>query len=57
VTAYAHASSILVQRDQTVRRGDTIALVGQTGSVSSPQLHFELRRGSTPVNPMDYLAN
>jgi murein DD-endopeptidase MepM/ murein hydrolase activator NlpD len=55
VTAYAHASSIMVQRDQTVRRGETIGLVGQTGSVSSPQLHFELRRGSTPVNPMDYL--
>ena len=56
VTAYAHASDMLVRRGDTVRRGQTIAHAGATGSVNSPQLHFELRRGSNPVNPMDYLA-
>lgn len=56
VTAYAHTSQFLVSNDQTVARGQPIALVGQSGSVTSPQLHFELRRGSTPVNPLDYLA-
>jgi len=57
VTAYAHTSEMLVQRDQTVLRGQVIALAGNTGSVSTPQLHFELRRGTQPVNPLDYLAN
>ena len=57
VTAYAHASEILVQRDQTVQRGQVIARSGSSGSVSAPQLHFELRRGTVPVNPLDYLTN
>jgi murein DD-endopeptidase MepM/ murein hydrolase activator NlpD len=56
VTAYAHASEIAVRRGDQVRRGQTIGYAGATGSVNSPQLHFELRRGSNPVNPMDYLA-
>ena len=56
VTAYAHASSMLVKRGDVVKRGQTIANAGSTGNVTSPQLHFELRRGSNPVNPMDYLA-
>ena len=57
VTAYAHTSQMLVGRDDVVQRGQVIALAGNTGSVSSPQLHFELRRGTTPVNPLDYLTN
>ncbi|MCC6736347.1 MAG: LysM peptidoglycan-binding domain-containing M23 family metallopeptidase [Bauldia sp.] len=57
VTAYAHTSAMLVAKDQTVSRGQVIGRVGQTGSVTSPQLHFELRRGSTPINPLDYLTN
>jgi len=56
VSAYAHNSELLVKRGDTVRRGQTIAKSGQTGNVSSPQLHFELRRGSSPVDPMPYLA-
>ena len=56
VTAYAHAGDVLVRRGDQVRRGQTIAHVGSTGSVNAPQLHFELRRGSNPVNPLDYLA-
>src|SRR5271169_307495 len=55
VTAYAHASEILVKRGDTVKRGQVIAKSGQTGSVTAPQLHFEIRKGSTPVDPSQYL--
>jgi murein DD-endopeptidase MepM/ murein hydrolase activator NlpD len=55
VTAYAHASDILVKRGDTVKRGDVIAHSGQTGNVTSPQLHFEIRKGATPVDPAQYL--
>ncbi len=55
VTAYAHASDILVKRGDTVKRGQVIAHSGQTGNVTSPQLHFEIRKGATPVDPAQYL--
>ncbi len=55
-TAYAHVSQMLVKKGQKVRRGQVIAKAGQTGSVSRPQLHFELRRGTNPVNPRKYLS-
>ena len=57
VTAYAHNSDIRVRRGEQVRRGQTIAAAGQTGNVNSPQLHFEIRRGATPVDPMTYLGS
>jgi murein DD-endopeptidase MepM/ murein hydrolase activator NlpD len=57
VSAYAHNSAIKVKRGDTVRRGQTVATAGASGSVSSPQVHFELRKGAKPVNPLDYLAN
>lgn len=56
VSAYAHNGELNVKRGDTVRRGQTIARSGRTGNVSSPQLHFELRKGSTPVDPSEYLA-
>jgi murein DD-endopeptidase MepM/ murein hydrolase activator NlpD len=56
VTAYAHADELSVQRGEQVRRGQTIGRVGQTGGVTTPQLHFEIRRGTRPVNPMEYLG-
>jgi murein DD-endopeptidase MepM/ murein hydrolase activator NlpD len=56
VTAYAHADELTVQRGDQVRRGQTIGRVGQSGGVATPQLHFEIRRGTRPVNPMDYLG-
>jgi murein DD-endopeptidase MepM/ murein hydrolase activator NlpD len=56
VSAYAHNSQIEVKRGDKVKRGQTIARSGQTGNVGSPQLHFELRKGSTPVDPTTYLA-
>jgi murein DD-endopeptidase MepM/ murein hydrolase activator NlpD len=57
VTAYAHASQLKVHRGETVKRGQIIALAGETGSVNSPQLHFEIRKGSTPVDPAQFLTN
>jgi len=56
VSAYAHLKSIAVKKGDTVNRGDNIGAVGMTGSVSRPQLHFELRKGATPVDPMPLLA-
>jgi murein DD-endopeptidase MepM/ murein hydrolase activator NlpD len=55
VTAYAHTSELLVKRGDTIKRGQIIAKSGQTGEVQSPQLHFEIRRGSTPVDPTQFL--
>jgi len=56
MTAYAHAAQILVQRGARVKRGDVIGRVGSTGSVSGPQLHFEIRQGRRPVDPLRHLA-
>jgi murein DD-endopeptidase MepM/ murein hydrolase activator NlpD len=56
VSAYANNGELDVKRGDTVKRGQIIAKSGQTGNVNSPQLHFELRKGSTPVDPTSYLA-
>jgi len=56
VTAYAHNAELLVRRGQKVRRGQAIAKVGRTGTVARPQLHFEIRKGRRPVNPLLYLS-
>jgi murein DD-endopeptidase MepM/ murein hydrolase activator NlpD len=56
VSAYANASELLVKRGDSIKRGQVIAHAGQTGSVTSPQLHFEIRKGSTPVDPTKYLS-
>jgi len=55
VTAYAHASELLVKRGDTIKRGQVIAKSGQSGEVGSPQLHFEIRKGSSPVDPLQFL--
>ena len=55
VSAYAHADQVLVKRDDVVRRGQVIAKAGKTGTVDQPQLHFELRQGSKPVDPVPHL--
>jgi murein DD-endopeptidase MepM/ murein hydrolase activator NlpD len=57
VSAYAHNGDLKVKRGDAVKRGQVVASSGQTGNVSSPQLHFELRKGSTPVDPTPYLNN
>jgi murein DD-endopeptidase MepM/ murein hydrolase activator NlpD len=56
-TAYAHADRLIVSRGDMVTRGQIIGYVGQTGDVTSPQLHFEIRSGTTPVNPRTYLSS
>jgi murein DD-endopeptidase MepM/ murein hydrolase activator NlpD len=56
VSAYANNGDIEVKRGDNVKRGQTIAKSGQSGDVASPQLHFELRKGATPVDPTQFLA-
>jgi murein DD-endopeptidase MepM/ murein hydrolase activator NlpD len=57
VTAYAHAKELIVKRGDKVKRGDVIAKAGQTGAVSSPQLHFEVRKGATALDPQKFLGS
>jgi murein DD-endopeptidase MepM/ murein hydrolase activator NlpD len=52
VTAYGHNEALLVTRGGKVAGGDVIARAGATGAVTEPQVHFELRRGRTPVDPV-----
>lgn len=54
-TVYGHASETLVRTGQTVGRGDVIAKVGSTGIATSPHLHYEVRIGGRPVNPMNFI--
>jgi murein DD-endopeptidase MepM/ murein hydrolase activator NlpD len=56
VTAYAHTDGVHVKRGERVERGQVIGSAGNTGDVSEVQLHFELRRGTTPVDPTPYLV-
>ena len=55
VTVYGHASELKVQRGQKVKRGEEIAESGMSGNAKSPQLHFEVRKDSSPVDPSTYL--
>jgi len=56
VTAYAHAKELTVKRGDPVKRGQVIGKSGQTGNVDTPQLHFEVRKGPTPLDPMPLLS-
>jgi len=56
VTAYAHAKELLVKRGDPIKRGQTIARSGQTGNIDAPQLHFEIRKGPAPIDPMPHLS-
>ncbi len=55
ITAYAHNDAILVERGETVKRGQIIARVGSSGNVAKPQLHFEIRKGTRAVDPAQLL--
>jgi murein DD-endopeptidase MepM/ murein hydrolase activator NlpD len=55
VSAYAHASELLVKRGDAIKRGQVIAKSGQTGAIDQPMLHFELREGTKPVDPLPHL--
>jgi lipoprotein NlpD len=54
-TVYAHNKKNLVHEDQYVRQGETIATVGQSGRATGPHVHFEIRKNTVCVDPMDYL--
>ena len=56
VTAYAHSDAVTVSPGEHVARGQIIGYAGATGDVSEPQLHFELRLGTKPVDPKPYLV-
>ncbi|PKQ03286.1 MAG: M23 family peptidase [Alphaproteobacteria bacterium HGW-Alphaproteobacteria-11] len=56
ITAYAHNSKLLVQRGDTILRGQTIAQAGNSGSVVTPQVHFEVRRGAKALDPMSVIG-
>lgn len=55
VTVYGHAGSINVTRGQKVQRGQTLAASGMSGDAKRPQVHFEVRKDATPVNPTTFL--
>ncbi|MEQ1671498.1 MAG: LysM peptidoglycan-binding domain-containing M23 family metallopeptidase, partial [Hyphomicrobium sp.] len=55
VTAYAHNDELLVKRGDKVKRGQVIGKAGKTGTVDQPQVHFELRQGSKPVDPTPFM--
>lgn len=57
VTAYAHAATIGVKVGQVVQRGQVLARAGDTGGVARPQLHFEIRRGRTAIDPLIHLSS
>ena len=56
VSTYAHADKMVVKVGDEVKRGQVIGKTGRTGPVELPQLGFELRKGSVPVNPLDHLG-
>jgi murein DD-endopeptidase MepM/ murein hydrolase activator NlpD len=57
ITAYAHADTILVKKCDVIKRGQTIGTAGTTGDASQPQLHFEVRKNSKPVDPLPLLGS
>jgi len=57
VTKYGHLKKLLVKRGQQVKRGDVIALLGNTGKSTGPHVHYEVRINGTPVNPLKYILN
>jgi murein DD-endopeptidase MepM/ murein hydrolase activator NlpD len=56
ISAYAHNGEIAVKPGEKVKRGQAIAKSGQSGNVTSPQLHFEIRKGAHPIDPLPLLS-
>jgi murein DD-endopeptidase MepM/ murein hydrolase activator NlpD len=57
VTRYAHLQRVNVKQSQVVQRGEVIAFMGDSGRSTGPHLHYEVRIGGVPVNPMRYILN
>jgi murein DD-endopeptidase MepM/ murein hydrolase activator NlpD len=56
-TLYAHLEKIEVKKGQAVQRGDVIGLLGNSGQVSGPHLHYEVHKNDTPIDPINYYFN
>jgi murein DD-endopeptidase MepM/ murein hydrolase activator NlpD len=56
ITLYAHNRDLRVKTGQKVRSGQVVATVGDSGRTSGPHLHFEVRKGGVPVDPLDFLG-
>ena len=56
-TKYAHLSKALVEKGDYVKRGQKIALVGNTGRSTNPHLHYEVHKKGIPVDPLDYILD
>jgi len=57
VTKFGHCTKLLVKYGQNVKRGDVIALMGNTGRSTGPHVHYEVRINGAPVNPAKYILN
>ena len=55
-TLYAHCSTLLAGKGASVSSGQLVAKIGTTGRSTGPHLHFEVRNGNSPVNPIKYLS-
>lgn len=55
ITLYAHNRDLRVKNGQSVREGQVLATVGESGRTSGPHLHFEVRKGGKPVDPLQFL--
>lgn len=56
-TLYAHMSEFNVRRGQKIKRGDVIGLVGNTGTSTSPHLHYEVAKDGRKIDPVNFFYN
>ena len=57
MTRYGHLEKMLKKRGETVKRGDVIGLMGNTGRSTGPHVHYEVFLNGLPVNPQRYILN